>query len=176
MNLSSPVIRACHVMVIAAAVLALNGCASLGLRGVDAQTRASVETALGAFANSLQGQLPDAKSAYLLLENYVRNNPAVYGAALAYAPETVGGKVVKSAPYAYRKGTGLQVKDLYGLDYDYPAMEWYQAAAASGKPAWSEPYFDKGGGDAWMRTYSVPIMKAGKAIAVLTSDVPVAGK
>jgi len=41
------------------------------------------------------------------------------------------------------------------------------------KPYWTEPYFDAGGGDIWMQTYSVPIIINNKVVAVATTDLAV---
>lgn len=35
---------------------------------------------------------------------------------------------------------------------------------------WSEPYFDAGGGDVEMMTFSVPVTKEGRFMGILTAD------
>jgi sigma-B regulation protein RsbU (phosphoserine phosphatase) len=51
-------------------------------------------------------------------------------------------------------------------------MEWYTAPMQSGHGHWSEPYFDEGGGEMMMSTYSLPIRDAsGRSVAVFTADV-----
>jgi hypothetical protein len=39
------------------------------------------------------------------------------------------------------------------------------------KEIWSEPYFDAGGGEIWMKTLSIPIRKNGVVIGVATTDM-----
>ena len=51
-------------------------------------------------------------------------------------------------------------------------MDWYQIPKLLKKNYWSEPYYDTGGGEQMMTTYSHPIYdKDGNLIAVLTADV-----
>jgi sigma-B regulation protein RsbU (phosphoserine phosphatase) len=51
-------------------------------------------------------------------------------------------------------------------------MDWYQIPKLLKKPCWSEPYFDEGGADVLMTTYSIPLYDAqGKMFAVFTADI-----
>ena len=51
-------------------------------------------------------------------------------------------------------------------------MDWYRIAKEAKSPSWCEPYFDKGGAEVMMCTYSLPLTgKDGKVYAVLTADV-----
>jgi biotin carboxyl carrier protein len=51
-------------------------------------------------------------------------------------------------------------------------MDWYRIPKETGKSSWCEPYFDEGGAEVMMCTYSVPLMKRdGKVYAVLTADI-----
>jgi sigma-B regulation protein RsbU (phosphoserine phosphatase) len=43
--------------------------------------------------------------------------------------------------------------------YDYFEREWFKKPLETGKPLWSDPYYDEGGGDTLMVTYSHPFMK-----------------
>lgn len=99
--------------------------------------------------------------------------PEVYGSTIAV--ETGARASKPFAPYLYRRG-GLTVFSDLALDsYAYRELPWYRAAAETGKPVWSAPYFDQGGGQAWMITYSVPFFrKSGdtRALAgVVTADL-----
>jgi sigma-B regulation protein RsbU (phosphoserine phosphatase) len=96
---------------------------------------------------------------------------AVFGAAAAFEPGVFEG-LAAFAPYCYRKGEERPVKDLAQGGYDYAQQRWYTSAARAGLSRWSEPYFDEGGGEVLMATYSVPIRDAGERIlGVATADV-----
>ncbi|SPQ00472.1 Protein serine/threonine phosphatase [Candidatus Sulfobium mesophilum] len=115
------------------------------------------------------------KEVISLLRVVVERNPDIYGAAVAFEP----GVFVKGrrhfAPYFYRTKKGLEFSDLGASSYDYFAKDWYQIPKELGGPQWSEPYFDEGGGNILMSTYSVPFYrtKGGKRYlaGVVTADI-----
>jgi hypothetical protein len=112
---------------------------------------------------------------FAMLANYLWKNPSIYGAAFAFAPNMKDGKEIKSCPYVHRRGDHLIEKDLTNsFDYTAPDQKWYATPVRLGKPVWSEPYYDKGGGEAWMWTFSVPIYSGAqdrKLVGVVTSDI-----
>jgi sigma-B regulation protein RsbU (phosphoserine phosphatase) len=59
--------------------------------------------------------------------------------------------------------------------YRYFYMDWYQIPKEMGRSAWTEPYFDEGGGGVPMATYSVPFYRTvdGKSVfaGVVTADI-----
>ncbi|MDV7400622.1 hypothetical protein RZS08_54910, partial [Arthrospira platensis SPKY1] len=59
--------------------------------------------------------------------------------------------------------------------YEYFYMDWYQIPSMLQTTYWSEPYFDDGGGNALMATYSVPVYsrKNGQRVfaAIATVDI-----
>lgn len=117
----------------------------------------------------------DKETVYALLANHLWKNPEIFGAAFAFVPAVKDGQEIKCAPYIHRSGDRLIQKDL-SISYDYtaPEQKWYARPVKTGKPVWSEPYFDKGGGEVWMTTYSIPVFTGGKErqlVGVVTSDV-----
>lgn len=82
--------------------------------------------------------------------------PDVYGSTIAVEP---GANSKPFAPYLFRNADGIQIADLATQSYAYRELPWYRSAAESGEPVWSDPYFDVGGGDIWMITYSVPFFR-----------------
>jgi sigma-B regulation protein RsbU (phosphoserine phosphatase) len=64
---------------------------------------------------------------------------------------------VTTIPYVYREGKSLVRKDLASPDYHYETYDWYLLPRELRVPVWTEPYFDEGGGESLMVTYSVPI-------------------
>jgi sigma-B regulation protein RsbU (phosphoserine phosphatase) len=106
-----------------------------------------------------------------VIRAFVEGNGKLYGSAAAVAPE----RGRQYAPYFYRQDGKTKRADLASDSYRYWERDWYVAAASSGKARWSEPYFDEGGGDAWLVTYSVPVFRIeegeGKLLGVVTADL-----
>ena len=114
-----------------------------------------------------------------LLTSTISNNPEIYGSAIAFQPYAFDPVAYYFAPYSYRDPDGQpKVVFLGNEQYDYFTLEWYRLPQERGRPSWSEPYFDKGGGDIIMTTYSVPLYKTvdgRKAFqGVLTADLSLA--
>jgi sigma-B regulation protein RsbU (phosphoserine phosphatase) len=106
-----------------------------------------------------------------LLRAMVGSGPSLFGAAAAFEPFAFDPGRRSFAPYCYRQGEALALKDLGAGSYDYFTWEWYREAKEKGRPRWSEPYFDEGGGNILMMTYSVPIRRGGRFVGVATADV-----
>ena len=80
----------------------------------------------------------------------------------SFEPYTFDSSRLYFSPYLSRKGKGFQVTHLGGKGYHYFYQDWYQIPRETGKSSWSEPYFDEGGGDILMATYSRPVFIARK--------------
>ncbi len=86
----------------------------------------------------------------------VNTDTSIFGAAVTFEPNTFDPASVNFAPYAYRDSG--QIKEMY-LKYAYHALDWYTLPKNLGHPLWSEPYFDEGGGEIVMTTYSSPFYR-----------------
>jgi len=100
--------------------------------------------------------------------------PDVYGSTIAV--ETTSAHAGPFAPYFFRRNGGVEFSDLALDSYAYQTLPWYRRAADGRQPVWSSPYFDKGGGEIWMVTYSVPFYRrpadVPRALAgVVTADL-----
>lgn len=104
---------------------------------------------------------------YTFLEQILTDHPEVFGTTLAFDPTFATRPL---APYVYRGATGLVRKDLTLGGYDYSNQPWFTAPVQTMAAVWSEPYFDAGGGEINMVTYSAPVVKDGVIIGVLTAD------
>lgn len=118
-------------------------------------------------------EIPEDKlNAYM--KQIVMYNPEVYGCCVAYEPNMYPGKEL-FAPYYYKKNGVLTYVNFPDINYDYQYWNWYQIPKMLNKPMWSEPYFDDGGGNIVMSTYSVPFYttKNGKAVmkGIVTVDI-----
>jgi sigma-B regulation protein RsbU (phosphoserine phosphatase) len=111
-------------------------------------------------------------SMYSIARNVVHNNPDIYGSAIAFEPYYFKEKGYYFSPYSYRDGDSICSLQLGNEDYDYFSWEWYEAPKKLGRPCWSEPYYDKGGGQMVMCTYAAPIFdKNNTLMGVFTSDI-----
>ncbi len=108
----------------------------------------------------------------------VRNNPEVFGSTVAFEPRAFDPARFYFAPYCYRNGSAIETKYLGGDDYRYHEWEWYAVPRETQKPAWTEPYLDRGGGGVLMATYSVPLWQTARGErafrGVVTADVSLA--
>ena len=110
-----------------------------------------------------------------LLRSALEKNPEIYGSAIAFEPYTFSKDYAYYSPYAYNKNGKIQFSDLGTDEYAYPKWDWYKVPKKLNRPVWSEPYYDTGGGDTLMVTYSVPFYReeAGrkKFTGIVTADL-----
>ena len=112
--------------------------------------------------------VPD--SLHVVARRIVQDNPVVVGSTIALVPGYHGHKLF--SPYAYLDGDKISFSSLATEEYDYPSQEWFTKPLELGAGYWSEPYFDEGGGNILMTTYSLPLTDAsGKVAAVVTADI-----
>ncbi|MEA4982879.1 MAG: SpoIIE family protein phosphatase [Paludibacter sp.] len=120
------------------------------------------------------GSLPK-DSIMPFLAKLVKNNPIIYASAIAFEPDVFAPGVKAYAPYAYRKGNKIETMDLWSPDYNYFIMDWYQIPATLKESYWAEPYYDTGGADALLSTFSVPfyVRKNGERVfgGIITIDI-----
>ena len=104
-----------------------------------------------------------------ILTTLLTENPEIYGMAIALEPSAAGG--APFAPYYFRKNGEIRFADLASERYRYRRHPWYAEVARTHRPYWSEPYFDRGGGEILMATYSRPILREGRFVGVATADL-----
>ncbi len=131
-----------------------------------------VETAV---RNNLWGirlQLGRPDSLWTVTQRLVNENPVIVGSAVALKENYYRGKGKYFSPYSYKDGDEILSKQLGNEKYDYFSMEWYVKPLETKGGYWSEPYFDEGGGNMLMTTYSLPITDAkGRVVGVVTADI-----
>lgn len=110
-----------------------------------------------------------------ILFDILTSNSDVYGSCIAYKPILSNSDTILNAPYGWKTNSGLKFKNLGDKDYNFPVWDWYTIPANEARNVWSEPYFDQGGGNALMTTFSVPSYRVlgdtSSFVAVLTIDV-----
>ena len=132
----------------------------------------SVEVAVENLSWLVTDRLDQPDYMYELTQQVLRNNPYVMGSAIAFEPSYYPEKGVMFSPYSYRTGEEIQSKQLGTEDYEYHYVDWYQIPKLLGKPYWSEPYYDNGGANLMMTTYSFPLYDTeGKLFGIFTADI-----
>jgi sigma-B regulation protein RsbU (phosphoserine phosphatase) len=110
-----------------------------------------------------------------LIADVVRSDDRIYGSTIAFEPYAFAPGLRDFSPYLHRAGPDLRRVDLAHEAYRYREQPWYRLARDAGRPRWSEPYFDAGGGEVWMITYSVPFRQrgapAGAVSGIMTADL-----
>lgn len=110
---------------------------------------------------------------YSITERLLQNNEFICGAAIAFEPHYYTSEGRFFSPYSYRDANGeIKSKQLGNETYDYHFMDWYQIPKLLNEPYWSEPYYDDGGGEMMMTTYSKPLYdEYGHMYAIITADL-----
>lgn len=131
-----------------------------------------VETAVRNNLWSAGVQVTNPDSLWNLVRGIVKDNPVIYGSSIALVENYNKSEGRMFAPYAHREGDDIALGQLGTQEYDYLSKEWFVKPLETGGGYWSEPYFDEGGGNMLMTTYSIPVKdRRGRTAAVLTADV-----
>ena len=135
--------------------------------------KTSVESAVHATMGDVRVNLNNPDMFYGVVSRLVSNNDHIVGSAIAMRPGFYPDKDSLFAPFAFPEN-----KDLKGqprtklLPNDYTKQEWYAIPFEKDSAIWSEPYYDKGGSDMLICTYSLPIHdQGGDVIGILSADV-----
>lgn len=132
----------------------------------------SVETAVNNLSWLVSDKLDTPDYMYTLTAHVLHSNPHIVGCAIAFEPNYYPEKGVLFSPYSYRTEKGIQSEQLGTEEYNYLYMDWYLIPKLLNKPYWSEPYFDRGGANVVMTTFSLPLYDAeGQMYAIFTADI-----
>lgn len=107
-------------------------------------------------ARMLESSFLSKDSLIPFLKSMLSVNNSLYGSIIAFEPNYFPEKGIYFAPYVFRQGDSIYSSVLGDRNYEYFYMDWYQIPKITNEPYWSEPYFDEGGGNVLMTTYSVP--------------------
>ncbi|MCQ2158815.1 MAG: SpoIIE family protein phosphatase [Bacteroidales bacterium] len=131
-----------------------------------------VETNIHGAQWLIREKYKDEDYLYHITTKLVQESPNVVGSAVAFKDGFYKGRHFFS-PYSYKTKEGeIGTKQLGNEDYDYFDMDWFRIPFETGKPYWTDPYFDEGGADILMCTYSYPAFNEdGEVVAVITADI-----
>jgi hypothetical protein len=130
-----------------------------------------IENALAEFVQTLQSIPPTREDLSDRVKTYLLAQPTVFFGSTVTLLDSVG-KATYS-PYWYRTGGSLTLRDLAEPSYLIDEQAWLRDPIDTKMAVWTEPYFDAGGGEIWMRTRSVPVIVNDTIIALATTDVEV---
>ena len=143
----------------------------------DAQSLAAVNhiaAQLGRVETAVQSAavawalLPETRAAVgTLLEESLRAQPQLCGMAVALAKES--SRADYRILYGFRENGMVFVSDRVQTGSDYQA-DWFYLPYHLRRGIWSEPYFDSVT-QTRMVTYSTPVVRDGRVVAVLTGDL-----
>ncbi len=134
-----------------------------------------VEKVPGYIAFSLEERVSSREEILKMIENELKTNPEIFGSTVAFEPYAFDPDLLYYAPYFYRDKEKLNFRLLGNDSYRYFSKDWYRIPKELKRPVWSEPYFDEGGGDIIMSTYSVPFTRIvngeSEFTGVVTADI-----
>ena len=132
----------------------------------------SVEVTIQNLSWLVTENLDDPHSLYSITEHIIESNDFISGSAIAFEPNYYEELGYFYSPYSYRENGAIKSIQLGRNEYNYHYMDWYQIPKLLDSPYWSEPYYDEGGGNTIMTTYSYPIYdQLGNMIAIFTADL-----
>jgi len=108
-----------------------------------------------------------------ILQNTLNRNERVFGSTVSYDPYQFNRSYFYYAPYYNRQPDNTLVFSNLGTpEYDYFRKDWYTLPKARLTPMISKPYFDYGGGEIWMVTWSVPFFGENREFkGIATADI-----
>ena len=132
-----------------------------------AETNANSLASVVAIAGTSEAEIHKAIRALLPI------NTRTFGMTVALEPHSLIDTLGDFSPYYYKKGDELIYENLATEDYDYRNQSWYSEPKKTNAPIWSDPYFDEGGGNVQMITYSKPIHLPGTSefAGIATADI-----
>ena len=134
---------------------------------------ASVESAVENSAWIVAEHISDPDYMFRITGELVQNNPFIIGSTVAFEPNFFPSKGFYYSAFSCKdaKGGTKRIQQ-GGENFKYHGMAWYRVPRETGKSSWCEPYFDEGGAEVMMCTYSVPLKNSdGNVYAVLTADI-----
>lgn len=133
-----------------------------------------VERTVSFYAPDVYTRIQNSEDLTDVARSIVINDTCATGGSVALIPDAVPGKGRLYMDYVYQDSLGGMVTTHYddSSNYDYPNMTWFKGALATSGGYWTEPYFDKGGGNMLMTTYSRSLADSkGDDFAVIVADV-----
>lgn len=135
------------------------------------EMKARVETAVQTTVGSVEENLQNPDELYRICAKLVHRNDHIIGSAVALSPGFYQQGSTEFAAFAFQSNDNSPVTTKQ-LPYDYETWEWFATPMKKDTLWWSEPYYDEGGSDMLIYTFSAPLHnKQHECVGVLTADV-----
>ncbi|MCB0102180.1 MAG: GAF domain-containing protein [Anaerolineales bacterium] len=108
-----------------------------------------------------------------MIRNTLKRNERIFGSTIAFESYQFKEAQYYYAPYFSRSSNNILIfTDLGTPEYDYLNKSWYKLPKDRQTSVLSAPYFDAGGGDIWMVTWSTPFFdEKGAVKGIATADI-----
>ena len=132
----------------------------------------SVETTINQSVWVLEKNINQPDSLHNVITSIIKNNPLIVGSGIAFVPGYYKEKGKYFMPYVSFRNNKIAYQVLGSQNYDYPCMDWYLIPKMLKQDHWSEPYYDDGGGNIIMSTYSKPLYNnRGELYAIFIASI-----
>lgn len=132
----------------------------------------SVETTINQSVWVLEKNINQPDSLHNVITSIIKNNPLIVGSGIAFVPDYYKEKGKYFMPYVSFRNNKIAYQVLGSQNYDYPCMDWYLIPKMLKQDHWSEPYYDDGGGNIIMSTYSKPLYNnRGELYAIFIASI-----
>ena len=132
----------------------------------------SVETTINQSVWVLEENIHQPDSLHHIITSIIKNNPLIVGSGIAFVPDYYKEKGKYFMPYVSFSSNKIAYQILGSQNYDYPCMDWYLIPKMLKQDYWSEPYYDDGGGNIIMSTYSKPLYNnQGELYAIFIASI-----
>lgn len=132
----------------------------------------SVETTINQSVWVLEKNINQPDSLHHVITSIIKNNPLIVGSGIAFVPDYYKEKGKYFMPYVSFRNNKIAYQVLGSQNYDYPCMDWYLIPKMLKQDYWSEPYYDDGGGNIIMSTYSKPLYNnRGELYAIFIASI-----
>ena len=128
-----------------------------------------IENALDEFVADLQSNPPYTADISDRVKNYMQGKSAIfYGSTVTLLDSK---ELAVISPYWFKQNNLFVYANLMDTAYHIDSQSWLRQTIDGRAAIWTEPYFDAGGGNIWMKTRAVPVYIKGKIKAVATTDM-----
>ncbi len=120
-------------------------------------------------AKNLQGVVNDGVYNEAQIQRHIHHllldNPVLASACLAYSSS--------SSPHATTFSlTDQRIKATQSVGDDFLYKDWFQIPWLTGRPYWSDPWYDSEGAKTVVCSYSIRLTKRGKFLGIIRLDLP----
>lgn len=131
------------------------------------------EVVAASLASAVETGKYDENGLRRIIQTTLTRNDQIFGSTIAYEPYQFDSELYSWSPYYSRTADNeLKFTQLGTSEYDYFNQDWYLLPKQNLVPTLTSPYYDEGGGEVWMITWSAPFFDETKGFrGVATTDI-----